>query len=40
MTDHTQAFGGFANSAGMYERADTLPPFPTISRSGRGGMLA
>lgn len=30
------AFAGFARSAGIFEKVDTLLPFPPISRSGSG----
>jgi hypothetical protein len=32
------AFIGFAKSAGIHEKVETLLPFPAISRSGRGGV--
>jgi hypothetical protein len=32
------AFIGFAKSAGIHEKVETLLPFPVISRSGRGGV--
>lgn len=32
------AFIGFARSAGIHEKVETLLPFPAISRSGRGGV--
>lgn len=32
------AFVGFAKSASIYEQVETLPPFPAISRPGRGGV--
>jgi hypothetical protein len=32
------AFIGFAKSAGIHERVETLLPFPAISKSGRGDV--